>query len=95
MFSLKAKTFYWWYKNYISDYIVDKESKKWCTEHIEEIDKETGEVLEKPVYIFKPENLGENMSIDDKAIGHDGFTILSNNDTGKIAMMIESTRGEE
>jgi transposase len=35
------------------------------------------------------------MSIDDKAIGHDGFTILSNNDTGKIAMMIESTRGEE
>jgi transposase len=35
------------------------------------------------------------MSIDDKAIGHDGYTILSNNDTGKIAMMVESTRAEE
>jgi uncharacterized protein with PIN domain len=35
------------------------------------------------------------MSIDDKAIGHDGFTIMSNNNTGKIAMMIESTRAEE
>jgi transposase len=43
----------------------------------------------------KEENLGGNMSIDDKAIGHDGFTILSNNDTGKIAMMVESTRAEE
>jgi transposase len=35
------------------------------------------------------------MSIDDKSIGHEGFSILSNNDTGKIAMMIESTKAEE
>jgi hypothetical protein len=35
------------------------------------------------------------MSIDDKCIGLKGFTILSNNDTGKIAMMIESTTGNE
>ena len=31
------------------------------------------------------------MSIDDKQIGRDGFTILINTATGKIAMMIEST----
>ena len=35
------------------------------------------------------------MSIDDKAIGKDGFTILSNTVSGKIAMMLESTNGEE
>ena len=35
------------------------------------------------------------MSIDDKAIGHNVFTVLSNHDTGKIAMMVESTRSEE
>jgi transposase len=35
------------------------------------------------------------MSIDDKAIGKDGFTILSNTESGKIAMMIESTNGQE
>ena len=35
------------------------------------------------------------MSIDDKVIGHDGFTILSNNDSGKIALMVESTTAAE
>ncbi|MDR1180641.1 MAG: transposase [Bacteroidales bacterium] len=35
------------------------------------------------------------MNIDDKYIGHKGFTILINNDTGKIAMMIESTTANE
>ena len=35
------------------------------------------------------------MSIDDKAIGNDGFSILSNQETGKIALMVESTKAEE
>lgn len=35
------------------------------------------------------------MSIDDKAIGHEGFTIMSNGDTGKIALMIESCKSDE
>jgi hypothetical protein len=34
------------------------------------------------------------MSIDDKAIGHNGFTVLSNSDTGKIAMPVETTTAE-
>ena len=95
MFGMKVSTFYRWYKNYISDYIKDTESGRWCSEHVEDMDIETGEVTEKPIYVLKPENLGEKMSIDDKAVGHDGFTILSNSDTGKIAMMLESTRAKE
>jgi transposase len=35
------------------------------------------------------------MSIDDKAIGHESYTILSNTQTGKIAMMLESIKGKE
>ena len=35
------------------------------------------------------------MSIDDKAIGHDGFTVFSNHDTGKVALLVESTHAEE
>jgi transposase len=95
MFCILPKTFYSWYKNILSDYYQDKSSGEWHREKIDVVDKKTGEIKAKPLYVFKEENLGENMSIDDKAIGHDGFTILSNNDTGKIAMMVESTRAEE
>ena len=94
MFCLKVQTFHYWYKYYLSDYCPDKESGKWCSEKIELADRKTGEIKEKPLYVFKPENIGTNMSIDDKAIGHDGFTILSNNDTGKIALVVESTTAE-
>jgi hypothetical protein len=68
-----------------------KVSKKWCSEKIEVVDKKIGEIKEKPVYVLKAEHLGANMSIDDKCFDHKDFTILSNNDTGKIAMLIEST----
>ena len=34
------------------------------------------------------------MSIDDKYIGRDGFTVLSNRDTGKVALLVESTNYE-
>jgi len=95
MFGLLPGTLQYWYEHFLSNYYPDIESKKWHPQKIETVDKSTGEIKEKPVYIFKKENLGEKMSIDDKAIGHDVFTILSNHDTGKIAMMVESTKAEE
>ena len=94
MFCQKAKTLYYWYKHFLSDYFPDIEEGKWCSEKIELVDKNTGEIKEKPLYVFKPENVGANMSIDDKAIGRDGFTILSNSHSGKIALMVESTTSE-
>jgi transposase len=95
MFDIPPQTLQYWYKNYLSDYIPDIEKAKWPPAKIETVDRSTGEVKEKPVYILKKENLGERMSIDDKAIGHDGFTIFSNHDTGKIALLVESTNAEE
>jgi hypothetical protein len=82
----------YWYRNCLSDYNGDMEQGKWKPDEIIVADETTGEVMkEQPVYVYKPENTGEQMSIDDKALGHDGFTIMSNTQTGKIAMMIEST----
>jgi transposase len=95
MFGLLPGTLQYWYQNFLSDYLPDIENKKWPAQKIETADRTTGEIKEKPVYIFKKENLGEKMSIDDKAIGDDVFTILSNHDTGRIAMMVESTKAEE
>jgi hypothetical protein len=94
MFDIKPPTLQYWYKNFLSDYFPDIENNKWHPQKIEIVDNKTGEVKEKPVYVLKKENLGENMSIDDKSIGHDCFTILSNNDTSKIALMVECTNAE-
>jgi transposase len=56
----------------------------------------TGELeKQKPLYVFKPENLGAKMSIDDKALSHEGFTIMSNSKSGKIALMLESCKLDE
>ncbi len=96
LFNIKPKTLYYWYRNYLSNYKEDIENKKWHPKQLEIIDKDTEEITKgKPLYVFKPDQIGENMSIDDKVIGHEVFTILSNNDTNKIAMMIESCKSEE
>lgn len=96
IFSLKPKTLYHWYRSHLSDYYPDTESGKWHPKYLEKVDMDTGELIDdKPLYVFKPENIGEKMSIDDKAIGHEGFTILSNGQTSKIALMIESCKSEE
>lgn len=80
----------------MSDYKKDIAQGEWKPNKLTLVDEATGEVMkEEPIYVFKPENIGAQMSIDDKALGHDGFTILSNTQTGKIALMIESTKCEE
>ena len=96
MFDLKPKTLYHWYRNYLSDYNIDIEQGTWLKDKIPIADQQTGEILsEIPVYIAKPENVGERMNIDDKQIGKDVFTIMTNRDTGKIALMVETVKDEE
>jgi len=96
MWDILPHTLYHWYRNHLSDYQNDITQCKWPQNSMLKVDETTGEVLEnKPVYIFKPNNLGEKMSIDDKNIGGEGYTILSNTQTGKIAMMIESVKKNE
>jgi len=80
----------------LSDYHPDQSSGKWPAQTIFTNEEDTATVLDqKPVYVFKPDNIGQKMSIDDKTIGHERYTIMSNTDTGKIALLIESTRSDE
>lgn len=44
------------------------------------------------VSIYKPENVGEEMCIDEKYINQDFYTVLSNPKTNKIAALIQSTK---
>ncbi len=50
----------------------------------------------KAVYvpIFAPWNLGPNLSIDDKNIKGEGYTIIANKDTGKIVLMIMTRKSK-
>ncbi|GHT22840.1 DDE transposase [Bacteroidia bacterium] len=96
MFCILPQTLTYWYRHYLSDYQSDKASGKWHPKTLYDVDEETGEIFtELPLYVFKPENIGEQMCIDDKGIAHEGFTILSNHQTGKMAMMLESTNGKD
>lgn len=47
------------------------------------------------VPIMKPENIGKHMAIDEKQIGEEMHTIVSNRETGKIAVMARSLNAEE
>ena len=47
------------------------------------------------VPILKTENLGPNMAIDEKKIGEEMHTVLSNRDTGKIALLARTLRSGE
>jgi len=95
MFDIPPQTLQYWYKNVLSDYVSDIKSGKWHPQKIEAVNKNTGEIEEKPLYVFENENIGENMSVDDKHISRNGFTVLSNRDSGKVALLVESTNYEE
>ena len=45
------------------------------------------------VPILKPENIDKSMAIDEKQIGEDMHTIISNRETGKIAVLARSVNG--
>jgi transposase len=75
----------------LSDYDADKENKKFASQSVIEADKATGEVVKETIiHIHKPENVGEKMCIDEKMIGNRYCTLMSNADTGKLALLVES-----
>lgn len=50
-------------------------------------------IIEVP--IFKEGNFGEKMAVDEKHIGEDFYTIISNRETGKMAMLCNSVKFSE
>lgn len=82
-----------WYRDSISGF-YDQDTQERHYENDVEIAVGSGKKLIR-VPILKPENIGHNMAVDEKMIGEDMHTVLSNRDTGKIAMLVKSIRAHE
>lgn len=82
---LKPQTVYSWYRNYLSGYPEAVASKEWGKDNFIGADKR-----EKYVPVLKPENVGEQMAVDEKMIDEEFYTVLTNRETGKIALLAET-----
>jgi transposase len=82
---LKPQTVYSWYRNYLSGYPEAVESKQWGKDNFMGSDKR-----EKAVPVLKSENFGEQMSVDEKMIDEEFYTVMTNRETGKIALLAET-----
>jgi len=95
IFDISGKKIYEWYKSVLSGFTDPKQQAELHQHDTQDrslVDKKTKTFKKVFVPIFKPENFGKNMAIDDKNIGGEGYTIISNKDTGKIALMAMTTK---
>ena len=96
MFGLKPKKVHYWYKEEISDYRKDIAAGNWGEKKIQVIDKTSGEVTkERPVALAKAENFGSHMTIDEKQIDKKMYIIMTNAQSGKIALLAQTMKPEE
>lgn len=90
-----GKKIHHWYKEFLSGFSGKEEQEKLHghdTEDTDLIDRKTKKAKIVFVPIFKPWNFGKEMSMDDKNIGGIGYIIFRNKRTGKIALMISTTK---
>lgn len=89
-----GKKIHHWYKDCLSGFSSKEEQEKLHEHDIvdPDIKDKSREVKTVTVPIFKSENFGKNMSVDDKNIGGIGYMIFRNKCTGKIALMIATTK---
>lgn len=74
----------------------DSHQQKNLHEHdLLEVSAKTGKQVSIAVPIFKVEHIGKHMSIDEKHINDIYYTLLSNGETGKVAMMMASVNAEK
>ena len=82
---LKPQTVYVWYREYLSGFPEAVASGIWGKDDFMGSDK-----TKKSVPVLKPENLGEEMAVDEKMIDEEFYTVLTNRQTGKIAMLAQT-----
>ncbi len=87
---LRPQTVYSWYRHYLSGYPESVASGEWGKNNFKGTDKKI-----KIVPVLKPENLGEEMAVDEKMIDEEFYTVLTNRQTGKIAMLAETLQVAE
>ncbi|MEI6533686.1 MAG: transposase [Candidatus Roizmanbacteria bacterium] len=89
-FQIPGKTIYTWYRECLSGFPEAVSSGEWGKNNFIGSDNK-----QKIVPILKPENLGAEMAIDEKMIDDEFYTVFSNRQTGKIALLAETLRVDE
>jgi len=88
--NLDSQLVWRWYRDHLSGF---RESESTGEHYRHDLQLEDGKTVRVPIY--EPENFGKDMAIDEKQIGEEMHTILSNRQTGRIAMMVRSMRYED
>jgi transposase len=90
---MDSNKLYRWYKEHLSGY-RDAQEEEALFKHDREV-KVNGRKHFVRVPIYEVENMGKNMAVDEKQIGEEMHTILTNRDTGKIALLARSVNFDE
>lgn len=91
------KKIFTWYKNNLSGFTQDDvqaELHRFDTIDKAIVDALSGEPKIVSTPIFKVENIGKHIAIDDKNIKGEGYTIISNKETKKIIFMASTTKSK-
>jgi transposase len=88
---LPAQVVYHWYRQYLSGYKEAVEKGEWGQHDLGAAKAED----RVKVPILKPENVGEQMAIDEKTIGDDIYTVMTNRETGKIALLAQTLQKQQ
>jgi transposase len=88
--NLDAQLLWRWYRDHLSGF---RESESSGEHYQHDLPLPCGDPVRVPIY--EPQNFGKEMAIDEKQIGEEMHTIVSNRQTGKIALMARSMRHED
>lgn len=88
--NLDSQLVWRWYRDHLSGF---RESEADGSHYQHDIHYSNGETIRVP--IFKKENIGKEMAVDEKQIGEEMHTIVSNRETGKIALLVRSMRYQD
>ena len=88
--NLDAQLLWRWYRDHLSGF---RESESSGEHYQHDLPLPDGATVRVPIY--EPQNFGKEMAIDEKQIGEEMHTIVSNRQTGKIALMARSMRHED
>jgi hypothetical protein len=91
--NINSKRLYSWYRKYLSGYTEAQSSGEWGRHDF--ISYHGREPCRSRVPVLKPENFGAEMSIDEKMLDEDFFTVMTNRNTGKIALLAQTIRADE
>lgn len=87
--------FYKWYKESLSDFKSEATQKSLHQYDIEAAASTEKKPQKISVPIVRKENIGSKMAIDEKHINGEFYTILTNGETGKVAMMAATINGTD